>query len=95
MSDIEVGLDRNDLACTIVLLKAKHASGFLRTPLAVELLPPALQDEGWELEAKRYLSAALQAKQEQKKLSYTKNISRMSTKQWENLSEEFGFNGPK
>jgi hypothetical protein len=94
METVTSGFDRGDLACTAVLLKAKYHAGAMRLPLAVELLPEPLRDIGWMKEAERYLSAALQAKQEQRPLNPRKNVAVLTQRQWENLTEEFGYDRP-
>lgn len=88
--------DTLDIAATMVLLRAKHANGAMRTPLSVELVPKELQAKAWQLEAERYLHLALSNLQNQAgPREVAKRTTRMSASKWEQLSKEFEFDGSK
>jgi hypothetical protein len=55
VNDIQVGYEEANIACTIVLLKAKVGAGMMKVPLVVEL---ALGTEaGWRAAAIAHLDA--------------------------------------
>lgn len=54
MSDIQVGHEEANIACTIVLLKAKVGAGVMQLPLVVELALGT--DAGWRAAAIEHLN---------------------------------------
>jgi hypothetical protein len=54
MSDIEVGYEESNIACTVVLLKALVHAGVTPLPIAVELTGGS--DEGWRRAAINHLN---------------------------------------
>ena len=60
MNDIQVGHEESNIACTMVLLKAKVGAGVMKLPLVVELALGS--DAGWRAAAIAHLNKPRQMK---------------------------------
>lgn len=82
MSDIQVGHEESNIACTIVLLKAMVGAGVTPTPLAVEIALGS--EEGWRRAAIQHLDNGTEVKRRRANKQRDESL-------FQELNEEFDW----